>query len=213
LLALLGNALSTNRGDTWSDVSKAGIQIAVITVLSAVVTASFRYIDDVRARDEQRRQVFRDVLETYNEIKAVRRSLRALGIAHFDSSTRLTAVTAQGIREQMALLNQAQLRLETIARVLTESGLFTQVAEVVTQLRIAERYINKSVIDRWEEHGDTIAEGATRSAIEPLDLQRFIGHESDGSQFEECLSTPLDTIRDIIHDELFGSRGERKARS
>ena len=58
------------------------------------------------------------------------------------------------------------------------------------------RYINKSVIDRWEQHGDTIVEGATRSAIEPLNLQRFIGHKSDGSQFQECLSTPLDKITD-----------------
>jgi hypothetical protein len=45
VISLLGNSLSTDRSDVWSDVSKAGIQIAVITVGGAVVTASFKYID------------------------------------------------------------------------------------------------------------------------------------------------------------------------
>lgn len=206
LLALLGSALSKNRADTWSDVSKAGVQIAVITVLSAVVTASFKYIDNARIRDEQRRQAFRDVLETYNEIKAARRTLRALGVARLDPTSRLTATTAEGIREQIALLNQAQLRLEAIGRALAESSLFRQAAEIVSQLRIAENYVNKSVIDWWERCGEAIVEDAPLSAIEPLELMRFIGRKGDGSQFEDCLSTPLDRITDIIHDELFGSR-------
>jgi len=64
----------------WTDVAKAGLQIAVITFLGAVVTATFKYVDDRRRRDEQRLQVFRDTIAAYNRVKEVRRNLRALGL-------------------------------------------------------------------------------------------------------------------------------------
>lgn len=80
-LTFVGAAKASGGVDAWSDVSKAGVQMAVITVAGAVVTTAFRYIDEHRGRDEQRRQVFGEVVAAYNEVKAVRRNLRALGFA------------------------------------------------------------------------------------------------------------------------------------
>lgn len=95
-LAFVGDSRSPSGDDVWSDLSKAGVQVALLTVAGAVVTAAFKYIDEHRARDEQRRQVFREVLAAYNQAKAVRRNLRALGLLHVSPSQGDRCPTGQG---------------------------------------------------------------------------------------------------------------------
>lgn len=209
-LIFVADARSSREGDTWSDISEAGVQVAVITVLGAVVTAAFKYVDERRTRDEQRRRAFHDVLASYNQVKAVRRNLEALGMFRFDSSRRLGAEQARELRAQMAALNEAQLSFETIARELEQSGLFRNLFDIVDQLRTAENYLNKCVVAKWQSNGGEVWEGAGASELAGLELDKFIGGHHDGfAAFENRVSTPLDQITDALHEELFGKPTKR----
>ena len=60
--------------------SDAGVTVAVITVAGALVTGSFRLLEERRTRDQERRRAFHEVVDAHNEVKLVRRSLAALGL-------------------------------------------------------------------------------------------------------------------------------------
>jgi hypothetical protein len=203
ILALLGDARSSTDVDTWARVSTAGVEIAVITVLGAVVTVAFRIIDARRARDDQRRQVLGEVVATYNRVKAVRRNLRALGLLRLDSAP-IGASFANELRAQMTALNEAQLGLEAIKREVKESRLFIRnLDDIVDPLDTAETFLGK-VLKPWEIGGGKVWEGSRSSTLASLDLERFIGDKRVFPDFETNVSKPLDTLTDSLHAELFG---------
>lgn len=162
-IALVGAAQApTRRQEFWGDVAGAGVQLATVTVIGVLVTGVLRFIDEARRRDEQRLQVFRDILLAYNQVKAVRRNLRTLGLR--PPSEPLSATQALGLRQQMMTLNQAQLSLEAIMREQALSRLFKRAAALTRLLRTAEQWLG-GVHARWEIHGGKIREGS-----DPLDL-------------------------------------------
>jgi len=211
-LALIGAVKSpTPRDDFWSDLARAGLQIALITVLSAIVTATLKYVDERRARAEQRLQVLHNIIAAYNRAKAVRRNLRALGV--LAPGDRLNPMQAKGLREQMMALNDAQLTLEAVKRELAESRLFSDPAAMIAHLRTVEHYLGETVHKRWEGGGGGIWEGVDRKALEAVNLVEFAGHKNEGHRaFEDNVSTPLDDLTRLLHAELFGvpERSTRK---
>ena len=201
-MALLFDGLSKAKDDIWWSLSRAGVGIAITTVAGAVATGAFQLVDERRARDQERRRVFRETVEAYNQVKATRRRLRALGLLNHRSD-RLVAEEALELRSIMAMLSDAQLRFEAIAREVDQSDLFAQKDAVTAKLKEVERYINGSVVQKWERQGARVKEGADPSALEDLGLREFIADNS--SAFLKNVSTPLLGLTSILCEELFGS--------
>jgi hypothetical protein len=83
LVGLTLAVLSDPRSDSselWSDISKAGVAIAFTTVAGVIATGALKLTDHRRTRDQERRKVFHDVVEAYNEAKSARRGLSAMGL-------------------------------------------------------------------------------------------------------------------------------------
>jgi hypothetical protein len=198
-VAAVFNAISTNKDDIWSTISKAGVTIAVTTVAGAVATAALKLVDEWRVRDQERRKVFHDVVETYNEVKSIRRSLRALGLLSPRSGP-MTAEEAEEVLTIMTRLNAAQLRFEAIKKEVEQSNLFTHLDLVTRELRTVEDYINKCAIAKWEKSAGRIRKGADRRELDNLELPGFIGG------FEDHIFRPLDDLTLTLHEELFGKR-------
>jgi hypothetical protein len=198
-VAAVFSAISTNKDDIWSTISKAGVTIAVTTVAGAVATAALKLVDEWRVRDQERRKVFHDVVETYNEVKSIRRSLRALGLLS-PRRGRLTAEEAEEVLTIMTRLNAAQLRFEAIKKEVEQSNLFTHLDLVTRELRTVEDYINKCAIAKWEKSTGHIRKGADRHELDNLELPRFI------EGFEYHIFRPLDNLTLTLHEELFGKR-------
>jgi hypothetical protein len=236
VLIVLGIARSAAPVDEfWTDVAKAGLQIAGVTLVGAVVSLTLKRVEELRrseedaareARrreekatddtrraeeraadqrrrlDEQRLEVFREIVGAYHRVKAVRRNLRALGL--LEPVEPLNAQQARGLREQMAILNDAQLSLEAVQRELSESHLFDRWEEMWHELRIAEHYLGECVHDPWERYGGVIWEGAGTEDVERLQLVRFAGHWGEGHHdFRDKVSDHLEKLADLVHEELF----------
>jgi hypothetical protein len=167
VVAAVFNEISANKDDIWSTISKAGVAIAATTVAGAVATGALKLVDEWRVRDQERRRVFHDVVETYNEVKSIRRNLRALGLL-IPRSDPLTAEEAKDVLSIMTRLNDAQLRFEAIKREVEQSNLFNHPDLVISELRTVENYINKSVIGKWEESQGRIREGAAHGELDNL---------------------------------------------
>jgi hypothetical protein len=153
------------RDDFWFELAKAGIQIAVISSAGAVVSALLTYIDERRTRNEQRLRVFHDIVLAYNEIKAVRRNLRVLGMRTRRGS--LNAEQEKEIREQFRTFNRAQLSLEAIKRELNESNLFKDSMEIVCQLAAAEQWLS-DVHERWENKAKAFGKALSQDHTQAL---------------------------------------------
>jgi hypothetical protein len=203
IVLVIGMANTDKSGsDLWFEVAKSGLQLAAITVVGAVITAGLRFREERRARKAEQLRAFHNFLTAYNKVKAVRRNLRALGLLHLTEP--INAEQANGLRQRMIELNDAQLLLETFNRENAESSLFDEWPAMALPISVAENYLHE-VHERWEERGGNIWAGASASAIEELELVRLIGKKRDArSEFENLLSEPLDEITVILHRELYG---------
>ena len=196
-VAAVFNAISANKDDIWSAISKAGVAIAATTVAGAVATAALKLVDEWRLRDQERRRVFHEIVEAYNEVKSIRRSLRALGLL----SPRLGPLTAEEAEEVLTImtrLNSAQLRFEAIKKEVEQSNLFNNLDLVTRELRTVEDYINKSVISKWEKSEGRIRKEADRRELDNLKLPDFV------RGFELHIFASLDSLTLALHRELFG---------
>lgn len=203
-LALAFVASVGDPGDPWADISSAGVTVAVVSVVGAVVTATFRFLDRRRAHDDQLRRIFHEILANYNKVKAVRRSLKALGVSSVGRDYRLNDHQAKHLWEQMSELNAAQLSLEAIGRELKHSDLSEHPKKIITsELRKVEDYLNKQVIEKWENAGGRIWGGEEPGRVDALDLQAFVAGRRHGD-FEMKVSTRLDHIALVLQNQLFG---------
>jgi len=197
-VALLFNGLSSANDDLASTISKLGAGIAITIFAGAIVTASFKLVDEQRARDQERRKVFSEIVRAYNQVKSARRNLKAWGILTTRSEPALQAEEAKELRMTMAKLNDAQLQLEAIAREMEESHLFKRKSPIKEKLRDVEHYINTSVLDLWEAHGGKVWEGADPIICNDLGLQDF------EKNFRCKVRKPMDELTKELHRELFG---------
>jgi hypothetical protein len=197
-VAVLFNSLSSANDDLASIIAKAGVGIAATTVAGAIATASFKLVDEQRALDQERRKVFSEIVRAYNQVKSTRRGLKAWGSLTTRSEQALQAEEAKELRTIMAKLNDAQLQFEAIAREIEQSHLFKREGPIIENLRAVENYINHSVLDRWEDHGWEVWEGANPIICNSLGFQDF---EKD---FKKQIRRPMDELTEALHRELFG---------
>jgi hypothetical protein len=195
---------------TFGRSSKAGVGIAFTTAAGLIATGVSRLIDERRKRDEELRSILREVVKAYNQAKSTRR-MAALGLLDVRSRRLPGRLHAEEVKEElrtiMTELNDAQLRFEAIGRECQQSDLFSRRARrdsVIRELRTAENYINKSVLDKWESDGGGVWGGAEPNVLEELGLRAFIDQG-----FQENVSKPLTQITFVLQQELFGIVGSR----
>jgi len=198
--------------------AKGGIQLFVVVVVGTAVAYAFRREeserDHRRRLDEYRRGVLLELVEAYNRIKEVRRTLRAYGFRSPRSDTQsadtLSADQSNEFQTQMRVLAKAQLSLEKIRR---EIGAQPQIFRthgddrIECLIRKAGDYVNK-VVDDWEKSGVTIVAGADAHLLDDKDnfknLQAFLDRARHG-QFEQEVSDPVECVERLIQDRLLGS--------
>jgi hypothetical protein len=170
-------------------------------VAGAVATGAFKLVDEQRVRDQERRKIFYEIVRVYNQVKSTRRTFKALGVLKTGSRVPLRADEAKELRATMAILNDAQLRLEAIVREIDQSDLFDKKRLIMQRLRIAEDYINKNVLDLWEANGGDVWEGADPTVYMKLRLKEFVA-----AGFKKNVRIQLDELTKEMHKELFGGR-------
>lgn len=167
--------------DLWIEVAKAGVWVVGVGVLGGALGAIWKSIsarlqeqiaadEKERDRDIERNEKMRAELvalvNMYNEVKAVRRTLRSLG---FDPKYRpelagqehlLSLEQVRGFHGQMLILNGLQLDFEAKARQFGQTNLLREETEqVVKHLGKIESHLNQ-VLELWEHSGWRVQEGA-----------------------------------------------------
>ena len=164
--------------------------------------------DQRRVDDEKLRAELVSLVALYNQVKAVRRSLRSLGLdpkypgpdAAGGRSGVLTEMQAQGFQAQMLILNGVQLDFEAKARQFGQTDLVgPDTARVVQLLGSIENHLNQ-VLSVWETNGYLIQAG---SAIEPVSvgLEKLF-RVSD--HLRPMVSDPLREVLKLLNRRAFG---------
>lgn len=191
--------------DIWVEVASRASQLIVLALAGGVVGAVIHDRDAAR-EDKRRRQAFLlafvgEVEAAYGEVKTARRLLRTYG---FDASrdTPLTWDQVEGFRTQMALLNEAELQFEMLARrVAAIPGPFGEIHNpLIAQLEAIHGYLN-GVLRDWQTDSTVVAMGGTTVAL--AGWQRFrafvdYGEEPERS-FRESIADRITSIELLVH--------------
>jgi hypothetical protein len=169
------------------------------------VAAAFRVLDerrqDRRLLDEYRAASAGELIDAYHRIKAVRRTLRAIGFRPTASGT-LSAEQSGRFQRQMELLNDAQLTLERVKRdVEHQRPVFKDLgALILKELDVAEGYVNHVIRD-WENRGTTVVAGANVSWIMASlgNLRSFLLSAGDDEGLKQNVSEPILEAARLIH--------------
>jgi hypothetical protein len=215
VLLVIANAVAptSKRAEFRLEVSKAFVQFAVITILGSLVAAAVKYVESLRERNRRVNEywagLFREIVTAYNGIKAVRRSLRALGFRSPETHSLSIEQVAQ-FQAQMASLLQSQLSLERVERELRTSPEYGA-EDARRAILIVEDYIH-NVIKDWEDHGFEITAGKQPNRLTPMrNMQLFLAPAEQG--FHESATEPMALLEDFIGRKLgrAGSLGVRTA--
>jgi hypothetical protein len=199
---VIGTLLTHRDGDLWSEVARAGVQVVAVGLIGSAVAAAWRYFeldrDRLRQVHEQQLAVFRQVVESYNEVKAIRRTLRSLGLRSFTGT--LNELQASGFREQMLRLNVVQLSFEALKREIYETDIFKDDRPaLVMRLYEIEHYLN-GVLHIWED-GRWQIEAGSDGAVVSSGLNDLIG---PSMCFKAGIGAHREEITTLIHKHLFG---------
>jgi len=191
--------------DMWVELVSRASQLIVLAVAGGVVGAVIHDRDAAR-EDERRRQAFLlgfigEVETAYTQVKTARRLLRAHGFDH-PRQARLTTEQVAGYRTQLALLNEAELQFETLARrVQAVPGPFGAASAVVaTELGAIHAYLNRVLRD-WQSEPTAIAEGGTSMPLAGwLSFSQFVGYGDDAERaFREGVTAHVEATELEIH--------------
>jgi hypothetical protein len=210
------------RDQIWIEVAKAGLQLGIIVIIGGGITAVLKYSESLRTdhqtqlerlRQERRSlndyrlNVLRNVTTSYNQTKAVRRTLRAFGFSAPTSA--LTPEQVIEFRVQMKSLNDAQLALEHLKReACVRSEAFRESQEdtfrgssgIEANLDKAETYIH-DVLEDWEKQGVDVVVGAAPAVLASMGkLKGFLDSSDKG--FEQGAAEPMRQIQDQIHKQI-----------
>jgi hypothetical protein len=220
----------------WLEVAKAGVQVVAVGVLGGALAAIWQQIrarrdrriarkEKVRDRRIARKEKIRDreierndkiraelvsLVALYNDVKAVRRILRSLGLdlktypGHEQEQMRqdavLTEEQARGFHAQMLILSGLQLGFEAKVKQFGQTNfLGDDTGKVVEALGRIERHLNQ-VLDLWEQHGWTIREG-TALAVVYGGLEKLF-RVTD--YFRPQVSDQMRKITKLINEHVFG---------
>jgi hypothetical protein len=228
-LLIIGLAATApqKRADLWFETAKAGLQLGVIVIAGALVGYAIRYLEAEReaqrrreeAEREERRRLdgyrqglARELVDAYNDVKAVRRTLRACGFRPDDAGVvMLTADQVTEFNEQMSSLMRAQLSLERIKReIRAEDRVFgADTPDLVKKLGDAESYVNH-VIEDWEMSGTKVSVGEDAYFVMRDHLKQLQGFlapaKGPDSKFKCSLSRPLDDTAEILRQHHLAGR-------
>lgn len=199
---VIGTLLTDRDDDLWSEVARAGVQVVAVGLIGTAVAAAWRYFELDRDRQrqvhEQQLAVFRQVVESYNEVKAIRRTLRSLGLRSFTGA--LNELQVSGFREQMLRLNVVQLSFEALKRELGETDIFKDDSPaLVMGLYEIEHYLN-GVLHIWENGRSQIDVGSDGEVVSS-GLNDLIG---PSGCFKAGIGAHREEITALIHKHLFG---------
>ena len=169
--------------------------------------------DKIRDREIERNDAIRaelvSLVALYNEVKAVRRHLRSLGLdlerypdneQEQTKNAPLTEEQARGFHEQMLILCGLQLGFEAKVRQFGQTNfLDDDTVEVVEALGRIEKHLN-SVLKLWEERGWRIREGTPLAVVYGglKELFRVRDH------FRPEVSNQMWKITVLINKHVFG---------
>ena len=215
-LTIIGSILSSPQlSDPWLEVAKAGLQLGVIVLVGGAVTYGFKFLESERdaqaRRDEYLLGMIRNLVESYNQIKSVRRTLRAYGFLKPEvprpDAHRFTAEQVDAYRKQMFVLMEAQLRLEEISReIKAQPQVFEHSEALKVLIHSGESYVNE-VIGDWEDHGVDVVVGAHAGRTTDVfkHLQNFLGSSSAEVGGIKTLSEPVGEIQRLIQGQFLGA--------
>jgi hypothetical protein len=215
LIAIGATHAQSGSGDLHFELAKAGIQLLAIVIFGGAVAAGFRSLD--ARRDERRRiddylaSMADELLDAYHHIKAVRRALRAAGFRNPKLNAKVTQHQVDTLEALMAQLDDAQLRLEKLARqVEWQSELFDSYGtEISKLLRTAEQYIRRVLRD-WEHEGSGVSQGAEVAAVvrRVPRISSFVGSADADEGLGRNVSKPVDRAAAALHSIRFGTQLE-----
>jgi hypothetical protein len=204
-LVTASQIIPDKRPEVWPEVAKAGVQIGLVGLAASGVTALLGLA--TAARDKARRieayrlRIFSELVDAYNGIKGVRRTLRALGFRGPSGTGHLTTEQAHEFLAEMRSLVSCQLALEHIKRELaTRVRAFPEEEYLLKRVTLVETNLN-DVIRQWEEKGATIVEGADVARVNDLTLlQKFLGSHKEF--FTPNVSTPMTQVQAWLRERL-----------
>lgn len=152
LFAVIYLAWSGNVTDIYSETYKTAIQLLVVAVTGHVVTFLVTKLnherEEIRAKDEFRRNIIEKLNKQFIEVKRLRRLIRA---SNTPSGGGYPAfVKVEDYDKLMEEINEIQLQIEVLAKE-TEAfqGIFSAHAELQNNIDKMEEYLN-NIINEYE---------------------------------------------------------------
>jgi hypothetical protein len=125
--------------EVWPEVAKAGVQIGLVGLVASGVTYLLERASTARDRDRRieayRLRIFGELVEAYNGVKAVRRTLRALGFRGPRAGDTALARPLPRNRRAAAARGRRALRARHRAGVGTDRLTATQAGQFQTGMR------------------------------------------------------------------------------
>jgi hypothetical protein len=215
----LGAIMGAEWGHIGLEISKAGVQLGILSVIGGAFAAVLKYLESARegrrhlaesTREEHRRlneyrlSVLRSLTISYNRIKAVRRTLPAFGFGA-GTSKPLTVEQVSEFHAQMKSLNEAQLAIERLKRELQVwPDVFSESKKFTDLLGSVDEYV-RPVIKDWERSGSEVLPGAAPQTLlrSMSALNAFLAPSEEG--FEKGAATPMDSLENLIRSQVLPS--------
>lgn len=206
VLVVLSQIIPKESPEVWPEVAKAGVQIGLVGLAGSGVTwllgRATAARDKAHRIEAYRLRIFGELVDAYNGIKAVRRTLRALGFRSPSGTGRLTTEQADEFLAEMRSLVSCQLELEHIKRELeTRARAFPEEEYLQTRVTSVETHLNE-VIREWEKKGPAIVEGADVALVQGLELlQKFLGPGKES--FRPKVATPMAQVQAWLREDVY----------
>jgi hypothetical protein len=205
-MILLGAIMANERRqDVWVELVSRASQLVVLALAGGVVGAVIHDRDAAR-EDERRRQAFLlgfvdEVEAAYGQVKTARRLLRTFG---FDTPrpARLTPEQVTGYRTQLALLNEAELQFETLARrVMAVPRPFGDAGDrIAAELAAIHGYLN-SILRDWQSDPGAVVEGGTTMSLDHrATFGPFVGYgDAAEAAFRAGVTAHVEAVELFVH--------------
>lgn len=192
-----------NFGAAFSDLVKMTYQFCLIVVIGGAVTWLFREYTRVRERRESDSQelasLSQDLVRAYNDIKRIRRLLRARAQRGGSVTESETTIRCGVYEEFMGELNEVQLRLEGYKRrVHSEEPLFRKSEGLESALEEMEKYLH-DIIEEYENALRSYEEGPPNLSITRLPkLAEFIAPRMSSPKIYNGIFVPFRRALDSL---------------
>lgn len=218
----LGTAMLVWRGDDLAknlqdDVFKLLAQLILVSGIGGIISLSLAEFTRARERrqqlQDQQRKAFSDIVESYHEVKRLRRLLRARAVRMGPSGAK-DIVDRDEYDTLLQRLNDVQLQCEFYVRYAKGNKDIYGAAgpELVANLGQAEKFLGK-VISEWEKKLARFAGDPPALPLSDLsDLAQFIDEADEG--FGPSVADPMAKAFRSLAKEIAGTvqRSEKKER-